>query len=371
MPTLSCFFAIYTNGEGLHDSFPSPAGTDVFLGEMGTLIVPGSKDELFGPHANIFQRVKPKRGFLLGFHRKQRGRAETFFREVRTAVMRATLGVHGVGLDILRLTPFPLETASDALPEDMLAEDLFAVGFTEMGEHGLRAETIGLSKLGQREITFEFTDAALMEEAALMCGHLADYLLDHNKRIVHGQSMSFGFDRITFFSAEGAAGGPFRGWHPPLVQKLLPEELFPGVGVLEVHSFPPSSGVAAREDLTIPLRRALEQRTVLEELDLTGDSPHSTATAQVKGFITELKELVAVREESMSSKDSGWRFRNTARDSGENGVMTLADLARRVPEIVRYLALPHGVKLSWNEQGLLEVDNSRVELDEEETTDDS
>ena len=372
MPKLSCFYAIYTDGEGLHDSFPSPAGTDVFLGEMGTLILPGPRDELFGPHASIFTKVKPKRGFLLGFHRPLKGRTETFFSEVRTAVLRATAGIKGIGLDVLRLWPFPLQTANDALPEDMLAEDLFSVWFTEMGEHGVRAETIGFSKLGQREITFEFTDRALMEEAALMCGHLADWLVDHNKRIVHGQSMSFGFDRITFYSAEGPAGGPFRGWHPPLVQKLIPEQLFAGVGVLDVHASPPGNG-DQREDLTIPLRRAAEQRLLLEEFDLTGDSPHATQTAQVRGFITELKSMVAVREESMASKDSGWRFRSTAEgDSGENGVVTLADLARRAPELVRFLALPHGVTLTWNAAGVLEVDRSRVELDDEEpTTDDS
>lgn len=369
MPTLSSFFAIYTDGESLHDSFPSPAGTDVFLAEMGTLTLPASKDELFGPHANIFQRVKPKRGFMLAFHCRSRVRAETFFNEVRTAVLRATVGIKGVGLDVLRLAPFPLQSAAEALPEDLLAEDLFSVGFTEMGDHGLRAETIGLSKLGQREITFEFSDRALLEEAALMCGHLADWLLDHNKRIVGGQSMSFGFDRLTFFSAEGEAGGPFRGWHPPLIQKLIPAELFEGVGVLEVHSSPPGNG-ALREDLTVPLRRAFEQRTLLEELDLSGDAPHSSATAQVKGFVTELKNLAATREESASSKDSGWRFRSTG--EGDSGVTTLADLARRAPELVRFLALPQGVKLTWNAAGVLDVDRSRVELDEdEELTDDA
>lgn len=371
MATLSCFFAIYTEGESLQDSFPSPSDTDVFLGEMGSLLLPGPKDELFGPHAQIFQRVKLKRGFLLGFRRKVRGRSETFFNEVRTSVLRAIAGTKGVGLDILRLAPFPLETAAEALPEDLLAEDLFSVGFTEMGDKGLRAETLGFAKLGQREITFEFTDPTLMEEAALMCGHFADWLLEHNKRIVHGQSMSFGFDRISFFSAEGEAGGPFRGWHPPLIQKLLPSGLFPGVGVLEVHAFPPGN-VEVREDLTVPLRRALEQRTLLEELDLTGDAPHSSSTAQVKGFVTELKSLVAMREESVNSKDSGWRFRSTVEgDSGENGVMTLGDLARRTAELVRFLALPQGVKLTWNAAGALDVDRTRVELDEEELTDDS
>ena len=111
----------------------------------------------------------------------------------------------------------------------------------------------------------------------------------------------------------------------------------------------------------------------MEELDLTGDAPHSSATAQVKGFVSQLKSLAATREESASSKDSGWRFRSTVEgDSGENGVMTLSDLARRAPALVRFLALPQGVKLSWNAAGVLDVDRSRVELDDDdELTDDA
>lgn len=369
MPTLSSFFAIYTDGAGLHESFASPTGTDVFLGEMGTLLLPGPKDELFGPHVSAFQRVKHKRGFLLGFRRELKGRSEPFFSQVRDAVLAATRGVNGYALDVLRLWPFPLDGAHDALPEHLLAEDLFSVGFTDMGQHGVRAETIGLSKLGQREITFEFGDPTLMEEAALMCGHLADWLLDHGKRMNQGQAMSFGFDRITFLAAEGDAGGPFRGWHPPLVQKLVPPELFEGVGVLEVRATPPGNHEQL-EDLTVPLRRSMEQRMLLEELDLSGDSPHATSTAQVKGYVTELKELVATREESTSSRDSGWRFRSTVEgDSGENGVMSLADLARRAPELVRFLALPHGVKITWLADGRLELDRSRVELDEDDVDD--
>lgn len=365
MATLSSFFAIYTDGAALSESFPSPAGADVFLGEMGTMLVPGPREELFGPHVPHFHRAQFKRGFLLGFRRELKGRSEPFFSQVRTAVLAATKGVNGFALDVLRLWPFPLAQAEDMLPEHLLAEDLFSVGFSDMGAHGMRCETVGFSKLGQREISFEFADAALMEEAALMCGHLADWFLDHNKRIEHGQSMSLGFDRISFFSAEGAAGGPFRGWHPPLIQKLVPPKLFDGVGVLEVKASPPGD-LEHFEDLTIPLRRSMEQRTLLEDFDLTGDSPHSTSTAQVKGFITGLQDLVAQRDEPTSSKDSGWRLRSTAEgDSGEVGVMTLADLSRRAPDIVRYLALPQGMKLSWNTQGTIEVDRSRVELDEE------
>lgn len=365
MATLSCFFAIYTDGGAPTDHFPSPAGSDVFVGEMGTLLVPGPKDELFGPHVAAFQREKFKRGFLLGFRRELKGRSEAFFSEVRASVLAATKGVNGFALDVLRLWPFPLQQAEEALPEHLIAEDLFSVGFTDMGAHGVRGETVGLAKLGQREITFEFKDPELMEEAALMCGHLADWFLEHNRRVEHGQSMSLGFDRISFFAAEGGAGGPFRGWHPPLIQKLVPANLFEGVGVLEVKASPPGS-TESLEDLTVPLARSREQRLLLEEFDLTGDSPHASSTAQVKGFITGLEYLVAYREESTSSKDSGWRLRSTAEgDSGEVGVMTLADLSRRAPEIVRYLALPVGVKLTWNERGDLDIDRSKIELDVE------
>ena len=45
--------------------------------------------------------------------------------------------------------------------------------------------------------------------------------------------------------------------------------------------------------------------------------------------------------------------------------------AHRAPELVRYLALPMGVRLTWNTAGALELDRSRVELDEEEPVDDS
>ena len=69
-----------------------------------------------------------------------------------------------------------------------------------------------------------------------MCGHLADWAMEQGHRVQHGQSMAYGFDRLTFFATEGDAGGPFRGWHPPLIQKLLPPEVFPGVGVLEVRA---------------------------------------------------------------------------------------------------------------------------------------
>lgn len=369
MPTLSCFFAIYTDGTKLNESFIAPPGADVFLGEMGAMTMPGPQDELFGPHLSAFQRFKPRRAYLLGFRRSGGGKAEQFFYQVREAFLAATSGARGFALDVLRLFPFPLESAADVLPDQLLAEDLFSVGFVDMGEHGVRAETVGFSKLGQRELTFEFADPTLMEEAALLCGHLADWLLAHNRRIEPNAFMSFGFDRLTFFAAEGEAGGPFRGWHPPLVQRLVPAQLFEGVGVLEVRASPPGDP-SHFVDLTIPLRRSQEQRAVLEELDLTGDSPHASTTAHVRGWLSELKDVVAVREESTSSKDSGWRFRGPGEsDSGESGVLTLFELASKAPELVRYLALPHGVKLSWGPRGGLEIDASRVEVDEEEADD--
>ncbi|MEW6430358.1 MAG: DUF2185 domain-containing protein [Myxococcota bacterium] len=366
MPRLSCFFAIYTDGSAPADAFRAPANTDVFLGEMATLVLPGPDDELFGPHATLLPRFTPRRGFLLGLSREVKGQAGTFFSDARRVFIDATHGLNGFGLDVLRLWPFPLANAEEALPDDPLAEDLFSVGFTEMGEHGFRAETFGFAKLGQRELSFEFQGRALLEEAALMCGHLADWLLEHGKRVEHAQSMAYGFDRLSFFAAEGEAGGPFRGWHPPIIQKLLPASIFEGVGVLEVRAIPEGSP-DERHDLTLPLTRSMEQRLLLEELDLTGDSPHAGATAQVKGFISELKSLVALREEPHASKDSGWRFTSTVEgDSGESGVATLATVVRRAPEILRYLALPHGTRLEWDADGALTMDLSKARHEDDE-----
>jgi hypothetical protein len=364
LPTLRSFFTIYTDGAALNETLEQPPSSEVFLGELPEVVVPSGDDELFGPHARAFAGFKPKRAFLLGMRREVKGAAGTFFDEARRLLLQATRGVHGVGLDVLRLWPFVLADAEELLADEILAEDLFSVGFSEMGEHGFRAETFGLAKLGQREISFEFRGRELIEEAALMCGHLADWLMDHGNRVEDAQSMAFGFDRLTFFAAEGPhAGGPFRGWHPTIIQRLLPESLFPGVGVLEVLSHPQGAPGHGRHDLTIPLTRSLEQRLLLEELDLHGDSPNAATTAQGRGAARALKDLVLWREERVGAKDSGWRYRTG--DDGPEGVLTLGELARHVPDIVRFLALPRGARLEWSAEGRFTLDVSKARHDVE------
>jgi hypothetical protein len=365
---------IYTDGGAPSDAFaPPPHGsTQVLLSELGELIMPARTDELFGPHTQGFSVFAPKRAFLLALSRPVTGSAGDFFSEARRVLVEASAGLKGYGFDVLRLWPFPLQSAAEVLPEEPMAEDLFSVGFTEMGEHGFRAETVGLSKLDQREISFEFKGRDLFEDAALMCGHLADWAMERGHRVQHGQSMAYGFDRLTFFATEGEAGGPFRGWHLPLIQKLLPPEVFPGIGVLEVCATS-DGNEAEREPLTLALTRALDQRVVLEELDLTGDSPFRSATARVRGFVHELRALTGLREEPNTSKDSGWRFvSRTTHDGPDEGVMPLAELASRTPELIRYLALPPGVRLEWDFEGHLKVDTTKAQatFDEDDADDD-
>ena len=371
MPTLRRYFAIYTNEGKPSDAVAASPETHVFLGEMGEVLHPASSDELFGPYASKFMQQKFKRGYLLGFSRDVKGPSSSFFSDVRTAFLAATKGVEGYAIDVLRLWPFPLELAGELLPDEPLAEDLFSVGFTEMGEHGYRAETFGLAHLSQREVSFEFHGKELIEEAALMTAHLADWVLEHGKRVDHGQSMAFGFDRIGFLAAEG--GSPpeaLRGWHPPLIQRLLPEALFPGVGALEVLTHPPDG--APVQDLTVPLQRALDQRLMLEELDVTGDSPHASNTAHLRGVVSGLRSLLAWRDEPTASKDSGWTFVSKVRgDSIDEGVTTLSEIIHRAPGILRYLALPPGMRLEWDEQGVLQVDASKAKLDETDFDEDS
>lgn len=363
---------IYTDGGaplGPLSTDERALSTEVALTELPSLVVPARADELFGPHVQAFGRFTPKRGFLLSVSRKVNGGAGSFFADARALLLQTAAGLRGFGFDVLRLWPFPLEGAAEALPEEPLAEDLFSVGFTEMGGHGFRAETVGLSKLDQREVSFEFQGRDLLEDAALMCGHLADWAMEQGHRVGHGQSMAYGFDRLTFTGTEGGAGGPFRGWHPPLIQKLLPPEVFPGVGVLEVQAVDESG--ERRESLTVPLTRALEQRLLLEEHDLTGDSPFHAATARVRGFVHGLRSLVATREEPTASKDSGWRFvSRTTQDGPEEGLMSLADVANRVPELIRFLALPPGVRLEWDSEGRLRVDVSKAHAALDDDADD-
>ncbi len=362
VPTLRAFFAIYTDGAAPREGGPRPLAVEVSLRELPEVIIPGAQDELYGPNTTAFLRFQPKRLFLLSVSRAVSGRAGRFFDEARQVLMEATKGLKGIGLDVLRLWPFDLEASAGAVPEETMAEDVFTLGFRERGIHGFRAETFGLSKLDQREISFEFTGKELADEAFLMCGRLVEWLLEHGGRVQPRQVMSFGFDRLVFLASESVTADPkpFRGWHPPLVERLIPQDLFPGVGVLEIRSQGLAPSDEPTVDLTECLTRSLEQRLLLEDLDLTGDPPHASATATVRGRLQELRSLRAVREEHLDRRDSGWRFERTEGHEGETTPVPLAELTRQVPELTRYLALPWGIRLEWDGEGALKIDTSRM-----------
>lgn len=359
VPTLRSYFAIYTDGGAPRGALEAPAGCEVFLRELPELVVPGPQDELYGPGVLGFRRFQPTRVFLLGLSRGVKGRAGTFFDDAKRVMREATRGLCGFGLDVLRLWPFSLDAEVSELSDETLAEDIFSLALRERGEHGFRAETLGLSKLDQREITFEFSGRELSEEAFLLCTHLVDWLMEHGRRVEPDQAMSFGFDRLTFLAPE-CSGEAFRGWHPPLVQRLLRGHEFPGAGVLEVRAQASESSAPPTSDLSACLFRSMDQRLLLEELDLTGDSPHATATAMVEGDVRGLKDLIATRDPQLDRGDSGWRFESSAKNGASAAQVSLSELARKVPEVVRYLVLPWGVRLVWDSAGVMRLDTSRV-----------
>ena len=358
MPTLRSIFVIYTDGTAARAP-EAPPGCEVVFRELRELIVPGPQDDLFGPNVAALRRFQPKRSFLLGVSRTVRGRAGAFFDQARVAVEQAARGSKGMGLDVLRLWPF---SVGPSVPpeEETLAEDIFSLGFREQGEHGFRAETFGLSKLDQREISFEFKGQELVEEAFLMVTQLVERLLEQGERVEPSQLLSFGFDRLTFLGPEGSSAKPFGAWHPPLIGRLLPEDLHRDLGVLEVRAQPFDGSAPSSRDLTACLTRSLDQRLLLEELDVTGDAPHGHATAAVKGTIAELKDVVATREQHVDRRDSGWRIEHTAAAPGKATPVQLSEIAKLTPGIVRYLALPQGARLVWDGTGVLTIDTSRV-----------
>ena len=363
MPLLSSFFAIYTDGHAPRADVIVPRGTELMLTQMDELVLPHDVS-LFGPHASELQRYRPRAGYLLALLRETKGSAGTFFADSQRILTEAVAGLtEGFGLDVLRLFPFPLANVRD-LPDDPFAEDLISVGFHEQGEHGFRAETFGLSKLGQREISFTFRGGELLEDAAILCSHLADYAMTQGRRVEHKQTMSFGFDKLLFLAAEGESHtGPFRGWHPPFMSRLLPERLFFGVGALTVMGYPRPTA-APQHDLTPVLHRALEQRLVLEEHDLTGESPHQSSTARACACLAGVAGMVAERREPQSQKESGWTF-SCGKEHGPSELQgrPLEELALKVPEIMKYLALPPGCVLKFSEAGA-SVDTHRARRDE-------
>lgn len=363
MPLLSSFFAIYTDGPAPRADVSVPRGVELSLTQMEELVLPNDVS-LFGPHAAEMQRFKPKAGYLLALIRETKGSAATFFADSQRILAEAVAGLEvGWGLDVLRLYPFPLTGARD-LPEDPFAEDLISVGFHEQGDHGFRAETFGLSKLGQREISFAFKGGELLEDAAILCSHLADYVMSQARRVENKQTMSFGFDKLLFLAAEGEMfNGPFRGWHPPFMSRLLPERLFYGVGALRVMGYARPTA-SPQNDLTPVLHRALEQRLVLEEYDLTGESPHQSTTARTCACLVGALGMVAERKEPQSQKESGWTFTcGKEHLPPELSNKTLEEVALKLPEVMKYLALPPGCVVRFSEQGVT-VDAHRARRDE-------
>jgi hypothetical protein len=369
MPNLSSFFAIFTDGAPPRVDLVVPHGTILVLEKIADLPAFGADDELFGPHAQPFIRAPKKAGWLMSITREVKGGTGTFFGDCQRLLIAATRGLGGWGLDVLRLWPFPLQKV-DELPDDPFPEDLFSVGFVEQGEHGFRAETVGLAKLDQRELSFEFSGRDLLEDAALLCAHLADWAMGQGRRVGHEQTMAYGFDRVVFRAIEGPdAGGPFRGWHPPVIQKLLPQMRFEGVGVLQAFTYA-SSGSEATPDLSSTLRRALEQRMILEAESLTGESPHQSASARSCACAGGPDGLRGVRHEPESQKDSGWIFTcQKKHDPGELGLATLAVLAHRLPQILKYLALPPGCTVDFSGEDV-RIDSRLARRDDDDELED-
>ncbi|MFL5318545.1 MAG: hypothetical protein ACJ790_02740, partial [Myxococcaceae bacterium] len=346
MAHLDFFFLVYTDGDS-----PRPlTDPEIRWHELPNVPLPNPGDELFGPWAGEASRElkKMRRAFLFEAHRDRLREPEQFFAHVNGALASSISGLRGYAVDVLRLWPLPIRELEE-LPQDPLPEDLFAVGFEDVTAGGIRAQSFGLAKLGQREVRFTFTDRSLMDEAALLVAHLADYAMHHSRRVEHGQTMSFGFDRLTFQASEGAeAGGPFRAWHAPLVQAVLPEEAFTGVGMLDLKAHLPLSEETT-SDLTDVLRRSLLQRLLLEELGMPGDAPSQHAVLRTCGCPELATAWKAVRDEPNASKDSGWSVTcvkaHAQKDLHER---TVGDLTRRVASLLRYLALPPGCTVIWN-----------------------
>jgi hypothetical protein len=296
-------------------------------------------DELFGPHASAFTRAQHGPAMLLGLTGDARTHSDRFFGQAHRLLRKVTHGHRGWVLDVLRLWPTPLERVLDEYADEPFAEDLFTAAFRDEGERGFRAETFGLAKLGHRELSFGFRGEELIQDANNLCVHFTDFLLEHGRSISDRAAMSYGFDRIRLDPLDGGGEGVFRGWHPSLIQRLLGPKVFAGTGVATVLPvLRPGEHV---QDLTEVLRRAHQQRLLLESHGLDAESPHQDDSALACVCLGTHDTFEGVRAETEVARDSGWTWTCATKHApSELGHSSLASLVSRFPQLLKYLALP-------------------------------
>lgn len=342
MPSLSCFFAIHTEGSQLNLELNEPKGTRLSLEPCQLLVMPD--DELFGPFASAFSAARHGPSVLLSLTSDQLAHPERFFSEAHRLVRKVTYGHKGWALDVLKLWPAPLERVADAFSDEPFADDLFTAAFRSDG-HRVRAETFGLAKLGHRELSLSYEGEELNHDALNLCVHFTEFLMERTTPLPERAAMSYGFDRIRLEPLDGGGEGVFRGWHPPLIQRLIPQARFSGTGVASV--LPVNRPGENERDLTEALRRARQQRLVLEAHGLDAESPHQDDTALACACVGTNETFIGTRAEPDGPRESGWTWTCAQRHGrAELGYSTLAALAGRFPVLLKYLALPPGSVVS-------------------------
>lgn len=366
MPTLRChYLLLVSSGEPLP---PGPAATEFGLARLPSVPLLPPVADLFGPGASTFAREARRAQAAFAFTGErtvQRG-VGNFFEAAATVLGRCVGSSEGWALDVDRLWPVRLSEVKE-LPEDPLPEDLFSVAFHEQGGDVYRAETMGLSKLDQEEIGFQFQGRHLFDEAELLCAHVADYAMGQPRRVSSGQTMTFGFDRLLFASRVEEPREP-----SPRARLLshLRATVAPERQRLLVTSFAPMSS-AAVSSLTDVLQRAQTQEEIVEGLGLVGEPPHQTHTLRLCACLTAAAPrecFVAVRDEPEAVIDSGWIFScGAAHSPSELQVETLGLFVERYPGALRYVALPQGCRVEWRDGEVL-VDPGRAQaiLEEED-----
>jgi hypothetical protein len=353
MPSLNAYFVLYTDGTSPHPA----VHRDFKLTALPSVPVPEANEEFFGPFAQVAreQIQRARAAFLLQGHRQVRGSVGEFFSQAHAELAQCVEGLAGFAVDLLKLWALPFADISE-LPTDPLAEDLFAISFQEKERGRFSARTFGLAKLDQPEVTFDFQGDDLTDEAAMMCAHLADYAMTQSRRVEPGQSMTFGYDALWFQDASGEevtasfAARVLGGAHRP-------------TQLLRAGASRPMSTEPA-PDLTEALRRSFEQRMLLEEYEVPGDSPHQTTVMRLCACAAE--GLRGWREEPASAKESGWTFSCRRRHVGQElAVLPLGLAVQRHPQIFRYLALPPGSSLEWhNDRVMVDAAGQRGNDDE-------
>lgn len=197
-------------------------------------------------------------------------------------------------------------------------------------EQNLEVFTIGGSLIGLYDLRIQVTSSESLADAEFLLSYTMDYQLEHGEKIHPNDTLIYGFWLIKFCLI------PQGSLHELIIYELNPE----------LNIFIPGADHAMkywREQVALCKEAGVEftptggnQIAIISETVWAGGVP-----------------MLGVRENQQNDEHSGWLFfqEDDEIDREHFYAIYLYQLACQRPELIKFLAIPHGYWFSLSEEG--------------------